>query len=162
MKRPLRSPVTTAGTTSIIRGQGLCKSLSCKMFLGDTISSQTSTSVVTRRRPSSFLPTKDPGSHESIGFFRWHGRCFAQGQARSNKLASQTEEPDMNRTAEINAIIEKAKQQRAEYIGTKIQENALPVALAAVLSLALVQFAAGPSPDQAHEGSLVQFDSQAG
>ena len=50
----------------------------------------------------------------------------------------------MHSTAEINAVINKAKQQRADYIGNKLQGGTLPlaVALAAVISLAFVSFPA--------------------
>jgi len=68
----------------------------------------------------------------------------------------------MHSTAEINAIVNKAKQQRAEYIGAKVQQTALPVALAALLSLALVQFAAGPSQDQAQQSHVADASAHNG
>ena len=68
----------------------------------------------------------------------------------------------MNRTAEINAVINKAKQQRAHYIGSKLQGSVLPVALAALVSLALVQLAGSPSQDQAPQSSVVQVSAQNG
>ncbi|MGB5810163.1 MAG: hypothetical protein WBG86_06510 [Polyangiales bacterium] len=57
----------------------------------------------------------------------------------------------MYRTTEINALIDNAKQQRAEYIGEKVQGAALPVALAALLSFAVVLLAGVPSQEQAQQ-----------
>lgn len=61
----------------------------------------------------------------------------------------------MNRTTNIDAIVNKAKKQRADYMGTKFQETVLPVALMAVLSLVLVQFAIG-TPTQANQSPATQ------
>lgn len=68
----------------------------------------------------------------------------------------------MYRTAEINAIIDQAKQQRAEYIAAKVQGVGLPVVLMAVLSIALVQLAGGSSEDQAQQSPAVDVSAQNG
>jgi hypothetical protein len=68
----------------------------------------------------------------------------------------------MNRTADINAIINKAKQQRAEYIASKVQGGVVPVALAALVSLALVHFTSAPTPDQAQRNPVVDVSAQNG
>lgn len=62
----------------------------------------------------------------------------------------------ITRIEDINQIVQRAKQQRAEYIGSKIQAHALPIAVVAALSLALVQFTAEPVPEQARDGHVVQ------
>lgn len=54
-----------------------------------------------------------------------------------------------SRYQEAQEIIERAKQARAEYIASKVRGGALPIAVAAVLSLVLVQFAGGPSQGEA-------------
>ena len=51
----------------------------------------------------------------------------------------------MHSTAEINSIVDKAKQQRAEFIGSKLQGSVLPVAFAALVTLALVHSSNPPS-----------------
>lgn len=68
----------------------------------------------------------------------------------------------MNRTAEINAIVNKAKQDRADYIATKVQKSALPIAVAAVISLALVSLTAEPTQDQAQTNPVVEIGAQNG
>lgn len=68
----------------------------------------------------------------------------------------------MHSTEEINAVINKAKQQRAEYIASKVQGVALPVALVAVLSIALVQLVGGPTQDQAQQNPVAQVSAQNG
>jgi hypothetical protein len=70
----------------------------------------------------------------------------------------------MHSTAQINAIIRNAKQQRADYIGAKVQGSALPIALVAALSFALVQFASagGPSQAQPEQASVAELSAQNG
>ena len=68
----------------------------------------------------------------------------------------------MHSTAEINAVITKAKQQRADFIASKVQGGVLPVALAAVVSLALVYGTFGSSQEQAQESPVVQVSAQNG
>ena len=68
----------------------------------------------------------------------------------------------MHSTAEINAVINKAKQDRADFIATKVQGGVLPVALAVLVSLALVHVAGGPSQDQAQQDPVVQVNAQNG
>ena len=50
----------------------------------------------------------------------------------------------MNNAKHINRVIERAKQQRADYIGTAVQAYALPAVLVAGLSLMLLQFGGNP------------------
>ncbi len=68
----------------------------------------------------------------------------------------------MNSTAEINAVVSKAKQQRADYIASKVQAGVLPVALAALVSLALVHLSSEPSQDQAQQNPVVDVSAQNG
>ena len=57
-------------------------------------------------------------------------------------------------TTEINAILNQAKQQRAEHIGAAFQWSVLPVAFAALLSVG-VALTVGSSPDHAHQSPVV-------
>jgi hypothetical protein len=68
----------------------------------------------------------------------------------------------MNSTAEINAVVSKAKQHRADYLASKVQGGVLPVALAALVSLALVHFTSEPTPDQAQHNPVVDVSAQNG
>jgi hypothetical protein len=70
----------------------------------------------------------------------------------------------MHSTTEINAIINKAKQQRAEYIGSKLQGGTLPVAvvLAAAVSIAFLSFTSGPSEDAAAQSPVVDVSAHNG
>lgn len=68
----------------------------------------------------------------------------------------------MHSTAEINAIVSKAKQDRADFIANKVQGGVLPVALAALVSLALVYGTIGSSQEQAQENPVVQVSAQNG
>jgi len=68
----------------------------------------------------------------------------------------------MKSTAEINAVISKAKQQRADYIASKVQGGILPVALVALVSLALVHLSSEPSQDQAQQSPVVDVSAQNG
>jgi hypothetical protein len=66
----------------------------------------------------------------------------------------------MHSTAEINSIINKAKQQRAEYIGSKLQGSVLPLAFAALVTLALAHSSNPPS--QAEHTPVVDLSAQNG
>jgi hypothetical protein len=68
----------------------------------------------------------------------------------------------MTSTSEINAIVNKAQQQRADYIAAKVQAGILPVALAALVSFALVSLVAEPSQDQAQPNPVVDVSAQIG
>ena len=68
----------------------------------------------------------------------------------------------MHSTTEINAVINKAKQNRADFIATKVQGGVLPVALAAIVSLALAYGTIGSSEEQAQENPVVQVSAQNG
>jgi len=68
----------------------------------------------------------------------------------------------MHSTTEINAVINKAKQDRADFIATKVQGGVLPVALAALVSLALVHLSGEPTPNQAQQNPVVQVSAQNG
>jgi hypothetical protein len=68
----------------------------------------------------------------------------------------------MNRTANINAIVNKAKQDRADFIGAKLQAGILPVALAAVVSLALVSLSSDSTQDQAETNPVVEVAAELG
>ena len=61
----------------------------------------------------------------------------------------------MTPNQDIHRIIEQAKQQRAEYIGAAIKKNMVPIAVAAVLSLVLLQFAWDPAPPEVAESQVV-------
>jgi hypothetical protein len=56
---------------------------------------------------------------------------------------------------DIHRIIEQARQQRAEYIGAAIKKNMVPIAVAAALSLVLLQFAWDSKPQEVVEGQVV-------
>lgn len=68
----------------------------------------------------------------------------------------------MNSTTDINAIINQAKQQRADYIASKLHGSVLPIALAAFVSLALITLAGPPSHDQAHNSPVVEVSAHNG
>lgn len=57
----------------------------------------------------------------------------------------------MNNARQINQVIERAKRQRADYIGSAVQAYALPAVLVAGLSLILVQFSGNPPVE--HSGA---------
>lgn len=56
---------------------------------------------------------------------------------------------------DIHRIIEQARQQRAEYIGAAIKKNMVPIAVAAALSLVLLQFTWDPAPKEVAESQPV-------
>lgn len=53
----------------------------------------------------------------------------------------------MIHSAEINRVLARAKQQRAEYIDSALKTRALPVAVVVALSLAFLTFISEPAPD---------------
>ena len=70
----------------------------------------------------------------------------------------------MHSSTEINAVINKAKQQRADYIASKLQGSTLPLAvvLAAAVSIAFISFGGGSSADPAAQNPVVEVSSQNG
>jgi hypothetical protein len=70
----------------------------------------------------------------------------------------------MHSTAEINAVINKAKQQRTDYIGSKLQGGTLPLAvvLAAAASIAFLSFSSGPSEDPTAQNPVVEVSAHNG
>jgi hypothetical protein len=68
----------------------------------------------------------------------------------------------MNSTTEINAIVNKAKQHRADYVANKLQGGALAVAIATLVSLAVVSLSGGPSQDQAQTSQGVEVSDHHG
>lgn len=64
----------------------------------------------------------------------------------------------MNQTEQAQRVIERAKQQRADWIGNLLETRVAQAALVTVLSLAVLQFAAnlpGPTP---HGAEIAQSD----
>lgn len=68
----------------------------------------------------------------------------------------------MHSTADINAIVNKAKQDRADFIAAKFQGGILPIALAAVVSLALVALFGEPTEGQAETNPVVEVGTELG
>lgn len=70
----------------------------------------------------------------------------------------------MHINTDINAIVNKAKQQRANYIGNKLQGGTLPLAvvLAAAASIAFLSFTDGPSDEPAAQAPVVEVGSHHG
>ena len=70
----------------------------------------------------------------------------------------------MHSNTEIDAIINKAKQQRADYIGSKLQGSTLPLAvvLAAAVSIAFLSFTSGPSDDPSAHNPVVEVGAHNG
>lgn len=60
----------------------------------------------------------------------------------------------MNNAKQINQVIERAKRQRAHYIGSAVQAYAVPAVLVAGLSLMLLQFSGNPPVERG--GAAVQ------
>ena len=60
----------------------------------------------------------------------------------------------MSQHQDFQRIVEQAKQQRAEYIGSAIRANAIPIAGIAALAIVLLQFVGEP-PQQEIAGSYV-------
>ena len=65
----------------------------------------------------------------------------------------------MNHIAEANAIIAKAKQQRAEVIGSAIQAHALPIAAVVALSFAFLQFTGEPEIEKQFEAKTTEVST---
>jgi hypothetical protein len=70
----------------------------------------------------------------------------------------------MHSNTDINAIVNKAKQQRADYIGSKLQGGAFPlaIALAALVAISFVSFDDAPSESPAAQTPVVQVTAQNG
>jgi hypothetical protein len=68
----------------------------------------------------------------------------------------------MHGTRDIEATIRKAKRQRADHIGTKLHGSVLPLALVALLSFALVQFAVGSEDEPAQSHAVTDVTAQNG
>jgi hypothetical protein len=68
----------------------------------------------------------------------------------------------MHSTTEINAVINKAKRQRADFIASKLQGGVLPITLVALVSLALVSLVGEPSQDQAQTNQVVEVGAHNG
>jgi hypothetical protein len=70
----------------------------------------------------------------------------------------------MHSNTEINAVINKAKKQRADYIASKLQASTLPLAvvLAAAVSIAFLSFTSGSSEDPAAQSPVVEVSAQNG
>ncbi|MGB5368062.1 MAG: hypothetical protein WBM75_00495 [Polyangiales bacterium] len=68
----------------------------------------------------------------------------------------------MNNAKHINQVIERAKQQRADYIGTAVQAYALPAVLVAGLSLMLLQFSGNPPVERTDREAHVAQVATAG
>jgi hypothetical protein len=81
--------------------------------------------------------------------------ALASGCIR-NTGQQATRRETMNNSQHIQQIIEQAKQQRAEFIGSAFRSYAVPVVLAAGLSLVLVQFSAKPSTQTPEKTEVAQ------
>lgn len=57
---------------------------------------------------------------------------------------------------EIDRIVNQAKNQRAELIGSGFRSYGLPLALVAAISLVLLQFSTDPRPPKAAEPEIAQ------
>ena len=68
----------------------------------------------------------------------------------------------MHSTTDINAVINQAKQNRADYIAATVQRGIVPVALATLVSLALVALSGEPSQEQAQPNPAVETSTQLG
>ena len=68
----------------------------------------------------------------------------------------------MNNAKHINQVIERAKDQRAQYIGSAVQAYALPAVLVAGLSLMLLQFSGNPPVERSGATAQVAQVTTAG
>ena len=70
----------------------------------------------------------------------------------------------MHSNTEIDAIINKAKHQRADYIGSKLQGGTLPLAvvLAAAASIAFLSFGGGQTEDPTAQNPVVEVSAHNG
>jgi len=78
------------------------------------------------------------------------------GVARTEPAMEQAMEDEMNQTEHTQRVIERAKQQRAEWMGNLLESRIVQAALVAVLSLAVLQFAAKPPSPTSHGAELAQ------
>lgn len=63
----------------------------------------------------------------------------------------------MDRHQQISEIIDRAKQQRAEYIASAVRTHALPIAVIAAASLMLLQFATDPAASHGMRTEVAQL-----
>lgn len=84
-------------------------------------------------------------------------RVWALGRALGSKGDIK-----MDRHQEISEVIERARQQRAEYIASAFRRHALPIAVVAALSLMLLQFTGGQLTDDGTATEVAQVLSQPG
>jgi hypothetical protein len=119
-----------------------------------------STPVIEKRRCQSFWAF-DAAFSAKTRVFRV-GTAPALTPRMPQRHRNQRGESVMHSTEEINAVVNKAKQQRAEYIASKVQGGVLPVALAALVSLALIGLAGEPSQDQAQTNPVVEVSTHNG
>ncbi|HSN81516.1 MAG TPA: hypothetical protein VLS88_02970 [Polyangiales bacterium] len=68
----------------------------------------------------------------------------------------------MYQQQEINRIINRAKQQRAEYLASFTRSHPVSLALVAALSLVLLQFTSLPSGESGEQAELTRQVSQLG
>ncbi len=68
----------------------------------------------------------------------------------------------MNNAKHINQVIERAKRQRAQYIGSAVQAYALPAVLMAGISLMLLQFSGNPPVEGGRAAAQVAQVTTAG
>ena len=68
----------------------------------------------------------------------------------------------MYQQQDINRIIHRAKQQRAEYIASFARSHPVSLALVAALSLVLLQFTSFPSGESGEQAELTRQVSQLG
>lgn len=74
-------------------------------------------------------------------------RFFVGTQSAFNRDTLSRRTRTMIHSAEINRVLARAKQQRAEYIDSALKTRALPVAVVVALSLAFLTFISEPAPD---------------
>ena len=67
----------------------------------------------------------------------------------------------MHSNTEIDAIINKAKQQRADYIGNKLQGGTLPLAIV-LAAAAFLSFGGGQSEDPTAQNPVVEVGTHNG
>jgi hypothetical protein len=67
----------------------------------------------------------------------------------------------MSHIVEINRTVERAKMERASYIGSAVQAHAVPVVLVARLSLMLLQFAGKPLAQPTEGAQVAQVTASA-
>ena len=65
----------------------------------------------------------------------------------------------MNLHQQVSEATERAKQERAEWIGSAFRSHALPLAVVAAVSLMLLQFATGPAASDGMRTEMAQLVS---